>query len=349
MDWFDEADEDPESGEPLLQEAGEQRRRFRFTVEKGDGLERLDRFLAVRLHPSYSRSYLAEAIREGCIRVNGRTVAPSHTVAVGEGIEALLGAPADETPGPEAIPLRILYEDEGLIVLDKPPFLLVHPGAGRQRGTLVNGLLHRFPELCKVGLVFRPGLVHRLDRDTSGVMVVARTNDVRERLTEQFRDRQVKKQYLAVVVGKVPLHSDYIDLPIGKNKKHPERMAIDLKEGKPASTFYEVVERLGGFTLVRVHPLSGRTHQIRVHLKQIGFPLVMDPLYGRETHAQYLRFCEQSLKRGARVPSIRRQALHAHRIRFVHPVDGRQMEFEAPLPADISELIEILRDAVPAR
>ncbi len=317
----------------------------RFTAPEDAVGDRLDRFLGRQLYPSYSRSYLSQLIRDGRVLVNQQMVdRPSHRLELDDQIEATLGPPPSQTPQAEDLPLNVIYEDQDLVVINKPAGLLVHPVGPYQGGTLVNALLHHYPEIETVGVVHRPGIVHRLDRLTSGVMVVARSNRARSGLVGQFKERLVKKEYRAIVVGKMSLISDYIDLPIGTDPKHHERMRIDLTEGKPASTFYEVEERFPGFTAVKAFPLSGRTHQIRIHLAQLGHPVVMDPIYGKSVGTAYTRFRQKREKEGKRVPSIRRQALHAHRLRFVHPVDGRTMEWESPIPADIEELGAALRE-----
>ena len=316
-----------------------------FEVDEAGDSERLDRFLGRHLFPKYSRSHLAGLVREGRVEVNGKQVRPAYRVAKGDRVMARLGPPADETPGPEPIPLDTIYEDEHVLALNKPAGLLVHPGPSTRSGTLVNGLLHRYPGLHRVGVVQRPGIVHRLDRDTSGVMLVALSNKARLGLVGQFKERQIKKEYRAVVCGKVSLHSDFVDLPIGNHRRHHDRMCIDLDQGKPASTFYEVLERLPGFSLVRASPLTGRTHQIRVHLAHIGHPVAADRIYGRGAGQAFDRFCEQRVKAGLPLPRLQRQALHAYQIRFTHPIDGREMEFAAPVPPDMEEFVELLRAA----
>jgi 23S rRNA pseudouridine1911/1915/1917 synthase len=316
--------------------------RFDLKVEAGEAGERLDRWLGRKLRPTYSRSFLVRRIEEGAVLVNGKEVRASYPIEAGDAI-AVDATPADRTPKAEPIELKVLYEDEHLIAIDKPIGMLVHPGVGGQTGTLVNALLHRHPQVATVGSPDRPGIVHRLDRDTTGVMICALSNQARWKLVQQFKTRVVKKEYRAVVVGKVALQSDYIDLPIAQDFKHPERQKIDLEHGKPSSTFYDVVERLPGYTHVRAHPLTGRTHQIRIHLAHLGHPCVADPLYGRQAQLPWRRLLEEREAAGRPVPAIRRQALHAFRIRFVHPVDGREISVESPLAPDMLELLEFLR------
>jgi 23S rRNA pseudouridine1911/1915/1917 synthase len=221
--------------------------------------------------------------------------------------------------------------------------LVIHPGTGCKEGTLVNALLFHYPEIARVGIAFRPGIVHRLDRDTSGVMIVALSNLARYHLVEQFKNRKVKKEYHTLVVGEVPYDSDYIDLPIARDPKNPERMKVDRKAGKPASSFYEVIERFNGFTYVKVLPHTGRTHQIRVHMGHLGFPVIADSLYGRDKGRKYWSLLERIKAEDRPVPLISRHALHARKLSFCHPVSDESMTFESPLPRDMEQLLEWLR------
>lgn len=324
--------------------------RFDLVVPEGEAGERLDRWLGKRLRPTYSRSFLVHRIEAGAVTVNGKTVRPACRIAPGDAIAVDVTPPPDGLPKAEPIELDVLYEDDYLAVVCKPVGMLVHPGASVATGTLVHALLHRWPRVALVGSPERPGIVHRLDRDTSGVMVVALRNDARVKLVQQFKSRTVKKEYRAIVVGKVALQSDYVDLALGPDPRHPERQRIDVEHGKPASTFYEVIERLPGYTYLRAYPMTGRTHQIRLHLSHLGHPCVADPLYGRQQGLPWRRLLEERERAGLPIPSIRRQALHALKIRFVHPADGRELAFEAPLPADMAELLEFLRTLkAPAR
>jgi 23S rRNA pseudouridine1911/1915/1917 synthase len=248
----------------------------------------------------------------------------------------------EEVPA-EDIPLDIIYEDRWLVVVNKPPDLVVHPSKGHQTGTLVNALVHHFDELSQVYGPLRPGVVHRLDRDTSGVMLVIKDDAVHESIARQFEQRTVSKQYVAVVEGRVELDADLIDAPIGRHRGNREKMAIQPTSGKPAQTVYEVIERLGRYTVVRCMPKTGRTHQIRVHLLYLGHPIVADSLYSGRS-ALYL----SDLTRGEHAPDeeplIHRQALHARRITIRHPMRDEEMTFEAPLPGDMTRLIEALRE-----
>jgi len=334
-------DEEMKADEPAAGTAVAAPLRFRVTAEEAG--ERLDRWLGNKLRPQWSRSFLVGRIEEGAVRVDGRAVRPSHPIAVGEEIVFDPAPPPDKAPQAEAIPFHVFYEDDHLAVIRKPLGMVVHPGAGTTSGTLVNALLHRWPQIATVGVPERPGIVHRLDRDTSGLMVVALSNTARYKLVLQWKNRQVKKEYRAIVVGKIALQSDYIDLPLGQDPKHPERQRVDVAGGKPSSTFYEVLERLPGFTYVRCSPLTGRTHQIRVHLAHLGHPCVADPLYGRQVGQQFRRLLDQRERAGLSTVDFRRQALHAYRLRFTHPVDGREIDHECPLEEDMERLLAFLR------
>ncbi len=333
----EEIEADDAVGEPSLEPV-------RFTVDATAAGERLDRWLGNQLRPAYSRSFLVGRIEAGAVRVNGLCVRPAHTLVEGAKVEFDPTPPPDRSLQPEAIAFDVLYEDPHLAVVKKPLGLAVHPGAGRSAGTLANGLLHRWPHIREVGAPERPGVVHRLDRDTSGLMVVALSNAARYKLVQQFKARTVKKEYHAIVVGKMALQSDYIDLPIGPDPKQFDRQRIDLVAGKPASTFYEVIERLPGYTYLRCSPLTGRTHQIRLHLGHLGHPCIADPIYGRQAVGQYYRMIAERKAEGLPVPNFNRQALHAARLRFEHPIDGRELDFECPLEEDMAKLLQFLRE-----
>ncbi|MEW6747279.1 MAG: RluA family pseudouridine synthase [Planctomycetota bacterium] len=315
-----------------------------ITVPEEQTGNRLDKFLSQALYPRYSRSYLTGLIHSGHVWVNGKGVAASHRLRAGDRVEVELGERTSDSPGPEVIPLQVLFEDSAIVVINKGAGLMAHPGPATRRGTLVNALLHRYPEVRGVGVAERPGLVHRLDRDTSGVMVVARTNSARDKLVAQFKGRTVKKEYRAIVVGEPRFDSDYIDLPIGQDPRYGDRMRVDLRQGKPASSFYEVIERFSGFSFLGVSLFTGRTHQIRVHLSHIGFPIVGDSVYGRRGMAAYQKLRDRLEHARRTVPALNRQALHSHRLVFEHPLSGKVMDFTAPLPEDMAELLDILRE-----
>jgi len=319
--------------------------RLRLVVDEADAGSRLDRLLGRLLAPTFSRSWLSALIEQGSISVDGRTVKISYRVVPGQVVEGDIGKPAETLPGPEPMDLKILHEDDALIIVDKPVDMVIHPGTGRRSGTLVNGLLASYPEIGRVGRSDRPGIVHRLDRDTTGVMVVARNNDAAKSLVNQFKRRTVAKQYAAVVWGEMPFDSDWIELPLGNHPRKPGLRAVVAEGGQAASSFYKVGERLGSMTSVEVSPRTGRTHQIRVHLEHIGFPVVKDSQYGKDAQASYAHWVSKRSAAGERVPIIARQALHAHRLTLDHPLTGERVTYEAPLPADMADLIEVARES----
>ncbi|MBX7167841.1 MAG: RluA family pseudouridine synthase [Pirellulales bacterium] len=310
-------------------------------VEPHEAGVRLDWYLAHKL-PIYSRTMLRKVINAKGVTVDGHREKASAILKPGQRLRIVLPPLPKTGPRPEPMALDLLYEDESLAAVNKPPGMVVHPARGHWSGTLASGLQHHFNQLSSVGGPTRPGIVHRLDRDTSGVIVVAKTDTAHLHLAEQFQNRTVQKQYLAIVVGAPELDRDFIDLPIGLHPYHRERMAIrhDSPTSKEAQSFYEVVERFRGFALVRIVPKTGRTHQIRVHLTSIGCPVLCDRLYGGRA----------SLTRGDvtgrpedTTELLARQALHAQRLCIVHPVTGRPLEFTAPLPADMEAVLQVLR------
>ncbi|MGQ0552458.1 MAG: RluA family pseudouridine synthase [Planctomycetota bacterium] len=306
-----------------------------------EGGARLDRLLGRLLAPAWSRSYLAALIEQGTITVDGAPVRVSYRVNPGQLVEGEILQAAESLPSPGPMDLDLVHVDDSLIVVNKPAGLVVHPGTGARTGTLVNGLLHHFPELAAVGRADRPGIVHRLDRETTGVMVVARTNDAARSLVDQFKRKVVTKEYTAVVWGEMPFDNDWIDLPLGGHPHHAALRAVVREGGQPASTFYSVERRLGHFTVVTAQPRTGRTHQIRVHLEHVGYPVVRDPAYGRDAQAAYGSWLAKRRRLELRLPILNRQALHARRITLQHPATGEMASFEAPLPQDMADLIEI--------
>ncbi len=304
---------------------------------------RLDWFLAQEFR-DFSRVQLRRLINAAAVRVDGRRTKASHHVRAGERIT--LSLPPASRPGaqPENIPLAILYEDEHLVVIDKPPGMVVHPAKGHWSGTLTAALQYHFDHLSSVGGACRPGIVHRLDRDTRGVIVVAKTDKVHFRLAEQWERRTVEKEYFAMVVGGPELDRDAIHAAIGHHPYQREKMAIrQLGSGvRHAQSFYEVVERFDGFATVRIVPRTGRTHQIRVHLASIGCPVLCDRHYGGRS-----RITRGEIRRDAsdNLVLLARQALHACRLRLIHPESGVPIEFEAPLPADLATVLAELRAA----
>jgi 23S rRNA pseudouridine1911/1915/1917 synthase len=322
----------------------------RFEVLPEQQGERLDVFLAERL-PEASRVRVRRGIDAGTAKVAGSVRKASYRLKSGQHIEFRLPPPHAVGPVPEPIVLSILYEDETSAIVDKPPGMVVHPAKGHWSGTLASALVHHFGQLSEWGGPTRPGIVHRLDRDTSGVLVVAKTDQAHQRLAEQFQARTVRKEYLALVLGCPNLDRDLIDHPIGAHPSQREKKALraDHSTSRAAQTFYEVKERFPGLTLVQALPKTGRTHQIRLHLTHIRCPVLCDKLYGGRSHltAGELRMlCQQKrLADGLADDAVLldRQALHAHTLGFAHPISGEQVEFTAPLPADMRGLLDILR------
>jgi 23S rRNA pseudouridine1911/1915/1917 synthase len=288
--------------------------------------ERLDRYLA-RAITDLSRSRLQQLIRTGQVTINGQTARPSTMVTPGMWISACIPAPLSDDICPQPIALDVIYEDADLLVIDKPAGMVVHPATGHQDGTLVNALLARYPNLA-VGDEGRPGIVHRLDRDTSGLMVVARSQRALENLREQFKSRRVKKTYLALVHGHPPAAEGIIEAPIGRDPQHRQRMAV-LPGVRAARTTYRLVRQLGNYALLAVSPDTGRTHQIRVHLAWIGLPVVGDRVYGHR-------------RKQTDAP---RQFLHAWRLSFDHPCGNGRIDLESPLPADLRQALRQIGDA----
>jgi 23S rRNA pseudouridine1911/1915/1917 synthase len=299
--------------------------RQELTTASGDAGRRLDLFVAQRV-PELSRTRIQELIREGHIRVDGRIAKVSHRVSAGEAIEIeVLPRPALEAL-PEDLPLDLLYVDDDFVIVNKPAGMVVHAGAGHARGTLVNALLHRLGKLPEAGGALRPGIVHRLDRETSGAMVVARNDQVHEHLSEQFRSRNVRKIYLALVHGKMPRDSGTITLPISRDPHRRTRMTARASKGRHARTDWRVIARLDRCTLIETVLHTGRTHQIRAHFAAIGHPVLGDTLYG----------APRVLRAGTRnLPLLERNFLHAARIGFSHPSSGEWVEVRAPLPKEL--------------
>ncbi len=300
--------------------------------------ERIDRWLAAQPDAG-TRSQIERAIEAGRVLVDGRRVKPSRKLRGGERVSIAPPSPAtgDVPVAEDAPPLSVLYQDDAMIVVDKAPGVVVHPAVGHRSGTLVDALRARFPSAHWPGGADRAGIVHRLDRDTSGVMLVARTVEAHEALARQFRRREVGKEYLALVHGDVRL-AGCVDAPIGRHPRDRKRMSVVSHRKREALTEYAPVERFGAATLLRVTLHTGRTHQIRVHLASRGWPVVADRTYGRRSaRVSGGGPIDRIL---ARMP---RQALHAWRIRCAHPVDGRVLEFEAPIAADFSAILEALR------
>lgn len=306
----------------------------RFVIEQSLPGERMDVFLR-RRYPAMSRMAIQRLIEDGFIRVNGRRIKPTHTPRAGETVEVEWPEARPTAVRPEPIPLEILYEDEHLVVVNKPPGLVVHPAAGHESQTLVNALLHHCAgRLSGIGGVSRPGIVHRLDKDTSGVMVVAKTDAAHLGLARQFAARQVAKVYHALVCGVVLHDQGSIRAAIARHPSHRKCMAVCEERGREAHTDYRVLERLPDATLVEARLHTGRTHQVRVHFQYLGHPLVGDLVYGRRANRRLVE------RYGFEVP---RQMLHATQLRVVHPATGEPMTWEAPWPQDFEATLRRLR------
>ena len=296
---------------------------FRHRVPSDVRPDRLDRYLAKAV-PAISRSRVQRIILDGKVRVNGRPLRrPSYTVAPGEEISLEIPPPETLDLKPQKIPLDILHEDEWLLVLDKPAGMVVHPGAGHSEGTLVNALLAHGPKLSRMGGAAKPGLVHRLDKDTSGLMVVAKDDATHWNLSRQFAGRSVLRVYQAVVRGRMERDEGTIDAPIGRHPVQRKKMAVRMDSERDAITRYKVIKRFRNATLLELYPQTGRTHQLRVHLASIGHPILGDAEYGV-------------------AGGFSRQALHAHRLGFVHPAIEQRVEFSSPLPRDLQREISRL-------
>jgi 23S rRNA pseudouridine1911/1915/1917 synthase len=285
---------------------------------------RLDQFLRREL-PEHSRAFLQKLIEQGDVRVNGKPSKPSHAVRAGDEVGVEIPPPRPLDARPEQIPLDILFEDSDLIVVNKPAGLVVHPAAGNQEHTLVNALLHHCRgELAGIGGVERPGIVHRLDKGTSGCLVVAKTDFAHQALVAQFKARGVKKIYRAVCWGKLSKSSGHIETMIGRSERDRKKMSARVARGRQAVTDYRVLKQFADFALVELHIHTGRTHQIRVHMAHIGHPVVGDATYGR----------------GYTTIPVARMMLHAYKLGFTHPRTQEFVEFTAPVPEDMVKLCQ---------
>jgi 23S rRNA pseudouridine1911/1915/1917 synthase len=307
----------------------------KFIVEQSRPNVRLDIFLREKF-PAASRGAMQRLIEEGHVRVNGQTVKPTHAPRAGEEIEVHFPEPKSAEAKPEKIPLEILFEDQSLLVVNKPAGLVVHPAAGHEEHTLVNALLHHCKgSLSGIGGVARPGIVHRLDKETSGCLVVAKNDETHLALSKQFADRTVKKFYDALVIGLPKTNSGEIRAAIARHPTHRKRMAVhDDSDGRAAHTSWRVLEKLNHAAHVEAEIHTGRTHQIRVHFQHLGHPLLGDETYGANPNKKFA---------AATNFSAPRVMLHAHKLSFIHPRTEKLVKFEAPLPADFLRAIKFLR------
>jgi len=339
---------DEEPDEVLTEEAVDEHvvgigKTYEFVVAPKTAGMRLDLYLAGQF-PDYSRSLMQRAIDGGTVSVNDANPKASYKIRVGDAIRMWLPEPVHGLPQPENIPLDILYEDEYLAVINKPFDMVVHPAKGNWGGTLANALAFHFSQLSRLNGEYRPGIVHRLDRDTSGAILVAKEERTHADLAYQFETRKIFKEYLAITTGVLDRDSDYIERRIGHHPHDRIKMIVtdDPERGKEACTFYEVIERFKGYTFCRLQPRTGRTHQIRVHLGSVGCPVLADKTYsGRDC----FRLSDLSDAIGPQDDALLlvRQALHAFRLRFLHPRLRQVMAIEAPLPADLQATLQALR------
>ncbi len=316
-----------------------------FLVDQEDGGARLDSYLSAQL-PELSRARVQKAIRSGEVLVDGAPVAkPARRVAEGEEIALAFSPPKPLELAPERIPLDVVYEDEHLLVVNKAAGMVVHPAPGHGTGTLVHALLAHCGNLSGIGGYLRPGIVHRLDAGTSGLLVVAKGDEAHIALARALMERRVHRVYEAIVWGELPESSGVIDFPIGRNPHDRKKMAVVDKGGKEARTGYSVMDTLGPFQYIRLELETGRTHQIRVHLSKVGHPVLGDPAYGgrRASWGGLSGKAAQTAKRA--LAMIDRQALHARELSFTHPATGAVMVFSAPLPGDMAAVLEFLESA----
>jgi 23S rRNA pseudouridine1911/1915/1917 synthase len=305
-------------------------------VAAGDRDARLDQFLAH--HTDFSRARVQRWLEAGQVLVNGRGQAASYRVRPGDEIVLTVPPPEPSHLTPEPLPLEILYEDRDLIIVNKPPGLVVHPAPGHRGGTLLNALLHHCPDLAAVGDLARPGLVHRLDKDTSGVLVAAKTASAHGDLVRQFHDRQVEKIYLALVWGRFDRDSGLIDQEVGRHPRERRKMSAHSRRGKAAVTHWRRLQEFPGpLTLLELSPKTGRTHQLRVHLAALGHPILGDTTYGGGAARLKGHATLQTLR-----PLVTRQLLHARALTVTHPVTGEALTREAPLPEDFQAVLAFL-------
>ncbi len=362
---FDDADlwndEDVESEQTPLEPDEDGLRHLQIRIRRLLKGRRLDKYLSGRLGKQTSRTALQQYIREGNVTVNGQAVKPSYAIRPGDVIDMMLPEPKPKEIPPEPIPLDVVYEDDDVMGINKQADLIIHPARGNWSGTLVNALAYYFQknwrdikELPVSGEIFRPGIVHRLDRDTTGIILIAKTELALWRLGKQFEHRQTAKTYNAIVHGIIQRDEDVVDAPIGKHAKIKEKYSVSRKTGraypaavKDAFTRYKVLLRIGnvggtgqGFTLVEMYPKTGRTHQLRVHMSYIGHPIVGDRMYGGGPLYTSQLEGRNDIAEG---PLMTRQALHARSIAFNHPRTDERMQLEAPLPEDFTTTLNELQ------
>jgi len=309
-----------------------------FVVTEKERDMRLDLFLTEK-ETALSRSQIARAVNDGMVTVNRKKGKAGQRLKIGDSVCLLLPEPSSYHVAPEDIPLRIVFEDAHLLVVDKPSGMVVHPAPGHPGGTLVNAVLFRCRDLSGIGGVLRPGIVHRLDKDTSGLLVVAKTDEAHRGLAAQFKDHLVKKTYQVLVHGDIGAEEGVVDLPVGRHPVDRKKMSVSSRRGKEALSRWRVAERYGIATLLEVTIETGRTHQIRVHLNALGYPVVGDRIYGKKANVKTAMNDDPT----RRLKNMERQALHACRLSFTHPVTGEALTFMSPLPEDMVGLCDALR------
>lgn len=313
-----------------------------FLVDEEEAGERLDAYLSEHI-PGLSRSRLQKAIKSGECRVAGtERVKPSYRLKCAERIELAFAPPRPLDVVAEEIPLDVVFEDESIVVVNKPAGMVTHPAPGHTSGTLVNALLAHCKNLSGIGGVLRPGIVHRLDAGTSGLLVVAKSDEAHIALSRQLMERTMKRRYVAIILGKMPLDEGTIDIPIGRSKKDRKKMAVSLDGGKEAVTHYRVIDTYEPFQFIALKLETGRTHQIRVHLSHIGRPVLGDYVYGGRRIRRGKTSRESESRAREALKLIDRQALHAEALVLRHPLSGELMEFVAPPPADFKAVLEFI-------
>ncbi|MFO7963736.1 MAG: RluA family pseudouridine synthase [Desulfobacterales bacterium] len=312
---------------------------FSLHVDAPDSGKRLDVFVAEKVD-RLSRTSATQLIKSGYVTVDSRLKKPGYLLKCGDHIFGAIPKAEAGDFVPEPIQLSVLFEDDDIIVIDKPPGMVVHPAPGHSSGTLVNALLYHCPHLPGISGEIRPGIVHRLDKDTSGILVVAKSESALRDLSEQFKHRKVQKEYIALVIGDPKTECATIELPIGRHPVNRKKMSVVSRKSRSAKTEWRLLERLNGYSLLRLHIKTGRTHQIRVHCAAMGHPILGDPVYGRQRAPK-----GTAAEKAAVIKSVKRQMLHAGRLSFRHPQTKSAMSFAAEIPPDMAEIIHRLRAA----
>jgi 23S rRNA pseudouridine1911/1915/1917 synthase len=321
-------------------------KRVFLTTEKEAG-RRVDKFLPGKL-AGLSRSLIQKLIKAGHVTIDGVICRQNTRIMEGQSVIVEIALPPDYEIRPQEINLEILYEDDDIVAVNKPPGLVAHPAPGHFDGTLVNAMLHHCKQLSDTAGELRLGIVHRLDKETSGIMVMAKNNQAHEGLAIQFRDRTLHKEYIAIAEGELRFDSDIIDLPLGRHFRDKKKFAVVFGAGKESKSHYSVLERFDGFTLVAVAPKTGRTHQIRVHLQSLGHPVICDGYYGRRRKIRRRDLIPPEAAKDMTQDQLdevllNRQGLHAHRLEFTHPITGQAIALHAELPRDMQSVVDLLR------